>query len=393
VVRLTTSLTDDYCPIWSPDGSKIFFQQAYRPSHIRHQEEWECYISVVSSDGGDVEKLVEKESYEGISNVILSPDGKKIAFWAEGYLYVVDSDGSNLIELAKTGKRYHVWGADGSKIFYLDLPSVYVTYEGRLEELWRAFVINADGTGERQIAELTLAQGISEDGMWLADYNICSWSPDRTKILLFKQEETGYIWVWSEDEEKWKRYESGTEPPAPVLTKEPFHGLRLARKEVETTVLIWDLGENKLNYLAHLSYGPAGLPRGEEAVWSPNGKYVALWCHEISEEGLSAQIYTVDVESGAVEKLTSFLGVNMSPAWNLDGEHIMYLQSPLKWQWVPFPLNWHIWITDAGGGNKTQLTDSPMNEEGKWSPDGRRIAYISYPSGFPVPLLGHAVPR
>jgi Tol biopolymer transport system component len=279
--------------------------------------------------------------YAEVSNVILSPDGKKIAFWSAGCLYVVDSDGSSLIQLAKAGGCYHVWSPDGDKIFYLDLPSV-VSDAGRLEEPWRAFVINADGTGERQIAELALAQGVSKDAMWPVNYNICSWSGDRTNILLLKQEETRYAWVWSEDEEKWKRYESGTRPPASVLTKEPFHGLGLAHKEVETSVFIWDLGDNKLNYLAHLGYGPAGLPRGGEVVWSRNGKYVALRYHEISAEGLSTQIYTVDVESGEVEKLISFLGVNISPAWSPGGEHIMYLQGPLKWRWVPIPLNWHI---------------------------------------------------
>jgi Tol biopolymer transport system component len=47
---------------------------------------------------------------------------------------------------------------------------------------------------------------------------------------------------------------------------------------------------------------------------------------------------------------------------------------------------------DADGGNKKQLTDSPMNEEGKWSPDGRRIAYISHPLDSPVSWLEDTVP-
>jgi Tol biopolymer transport system component len=37
---------------------------------------------------------------------------------------------------------------------------------------------------------------------------------------------------------------------------------------------------------------------------------------------------------------------------------------------------------NADGSDKRQLTDSPMSEDGWWSPDGSRIAYVSYSQGI-----------
>jgi TolB protein len=117
----------------------------------------------------------------------------------------------------------------------------------------------------------------------------------------------------------------------------------------------------------------------EEVVWSPDGKYVALPCGEFSEAGASEQIVVVNMESGETKRLTSLAGVNAWPTWSPDGKKIMYWHAPLKYWWsAPIPLNTDIWVMDADGGNKKQLTDgTESNEDGFWSPDGSKIAYDS----------------
>ena len=87
------------------------------------------------------------------------------------------------------------------------------------------------------------------------------------------------------------------------------------------------------------------------------------------------------MESGEKEKLTSYLGVNDFPAWSPDGGEIMYLRSEVRDR-PGFAVNPDIWVMNADGSDKRQLTDSPMSEDGWWSPDGSRIAYISYSQGI-----------
>jgi Tol biopolymer transport system component len=56
----------------------------------------------------------------------------------------------------------------------------------------------------------------------------------------------------------------------------------------------------------------------------------------------------------------------------------MYLQSEVEG--LTKIQNFDIWVMDSDGSNKKQLTESPMHEEGEWSPDRKRIAYISFDS-------------
>lgn len=213
-----------------------------------------------------------------------------------------------------------------------------------------------------------------------------AWSPDRTKIFLTKLEETGYTWVWREDEGKWVRYKAGTEPSIPILQEKGWEEVKLMAKEHENTAWIWDLIENELRFVGHLSYGIVHyLPTGE-VVWSPDGTYVALPCNEFSEAGATEQIYVINVETGESRRLTSFVGANTWPVWSPDSKRIMYVQVPPKYWWSPYISDSNegsdIWVVDIDGSNGKQLTDIPKNwEVGDWNPDGSKIAYLSWQSG------------
>jgi len=253
--------------------------------------------------------------------------------------------------------------------------------------------MDIDGKNHKKIAELTLEEKYVDDTGYLGHtvgpmYGIqkrlsWAWSPDRTKIFLTKLEETGYTWVWREVEGKWARYKAGTEPSIPILQEEdPFwEGTKLIAKEHENTAWIWDLKDNELRFAGHLSYGIVHyLPTGE-VVWSPDGRYVALPCNELSEAGATEQIYVINVETGEGKRLTSFVGANTWPVWGPDSKKIMYVQVPSKYWWSPGMFNYDegsdVWVVDIDGSNRKQLTDIPKNwEAGDWSPDGSRIAYL-----------------
>jgi Tol biopolymer transport system component len=158
---------------------------------------------------------------------------------------------------------------------------------------------------------------------------------------------------------------------------------KLIHKEHENTAWIWDLNDNELRFVGHLSYGIVHyLPTGE-VVWSPDGKYVALPCNELSEAGATGQIYVINVETGESKRLTSFVGANTWPVWSPDSKKIMYVQVPPKYWWSPGMHNSDegsdVWVVDIDGSNRKQLTDIQKNwEAGDWSPDGCKIAYLSW---------------
>ncbi len=65
-----------------------------------------------------------------------SPDGRRIAFDAHDVIYVVNADGSGLRRLAQNA-TFDSWSPDGRKLII-----------GRLNGLW---VMNADGSGQRNL--------------------------------------------------------------------------------------------------------------------------------------------------------------------------------------------------------------------------------------------------
>ncbi len=419
VTALANTSADERYPVWSPDGSKIFFKS----------DNWIC---VCNPDGSRREKLTEIEE-----PFVFSPDMKRVFYvkriapdnimgiarndpevkgeikaledeygaLIEEYKAGITDNTANLVVVLKSSELVSVAtgksAAEEKKYvldIYIDLRNETVIKIERIEkakvpvgeekEKYQAYVMDINGKNREKIAELTLEEEYVDDGGYIGStrgpmYDMHSWSPDRTRIFFTKLEETGYTWVWREEEGKWVRYEAGTEPSIPILQEEDWKGQKLIAKEHEKTAWIWDLKENELRFIGHLSYGIVHYTLKGEVVWSPDGKYVALPCIELSEAGATEQIFVVNVETGESKRLTSFIGANNWPDWSPDSMKIMYLREPPEYWWSPYIFDsdegGDIWVVDIDGSNEKQLTDIPKNwEAGCWSPDGSKIAYISW---------------
>jgi TolB protein len=108
---------------------------------------------------------------------------------------------------------------------------------------------------------------------------------------------------------------------------------------------------------------------------SPDGKKVAY----VEESNSSADIYLITI-GGTENQLLAAGGINITPVWTPDGNHILYTHSPTLDGTIPQ----RIYIMEAKGFNKTAL----INETGSYSevvptisPDGSQVAFASDRSG------------
>jgi Tol biopolymer transport system component len=123
---LLMSISQQYeLPTSSPDGTKIAFT---RYEGINKSSLWIIDVSTNNS-----RRLAD--SVELISDSSWSPDGSKIAFTGMHEIFVVNTDGSNLVKLTDDGGSPS-WSPDGSRIAFTS-KGIHVmfangTYEKRL---------------------------------------------------------------------------------------------------------------------------------------------------------------------------------------------------------------------------------------------------------------------
>jgi Tol biopolymer transport system component len=167
------SLTDgfDAEPAWSPDGAWIAF--------TREETGWfDFFIWVVRADGTDPARI---DSLGGFQPA-WSPDGSKIALSADGDIHVMDTDGSNRVNLTdgpdNTFSREPAWSPDGTQI-------AYTRWEDGNAEI---YVMDADGSNP-----INLTTNSATDAQ-------ATWSPDGTKIaFVTNRDGNGEIYVMNAD--------------------------------------------------------------------------------------------------------------------------------------------------------------------------------------------------
>jgi TolB protein len=137
----------DTDPVWSHDGGKIAYVRAYD-------------IWLMNADGTGQRKLTSGAGRDLLPS--WSPDGRKIAFerrlgnregrrhGASSFdIYVVNADGSGLRRLAENGSR-PLWSSDGKKMAFSRPLGNGNGFPETLDN-WEIFVMNADGGEQRNL--------------------------------------------------------------------------------------------------------------------------------------------------------------------------------------------------------------------------------------------------
>jgi len=177
--RLTDDPAYDAWPSWSPDGAQIAFvsDRAGNPD-----------IYVMDADGGNVRQLTQHS--ENDIWPAWSPDGTRIAFPSRRdgnfEIYVMEVDGSSLERLTNTSSAedFPTWSLDGSLILF-----------SRIGEDQGTYVINPDGSGERQLLDFPVLEP--------------AWSPDGLRIA-FGSDHEGFrgIYIMNANGENLQRLSS-----------------------------------------------------------------------------------------------------------------------------------------------------------------------------------------
>jgi Tol biopolymer transport system component len=181
-LRKAGACEDRITPAWSPDGRRIAFGGnigAVRANAVEQAE-----IFVMNANGGDVRRVTRvtdgKEPFSlDVRGPAWSPDGKQLVFEVENLknadppnrraLYIVNADGSGLRQLTpwslNAGDNPD-WSPDGKLILFRTV-SISNRHHGNLH------TIRPDGTGLRRLTsypapKTVLSPTFSPDGRWIA---------------------------------------------------------------------------------------------------------------------------------------------------------------------------------------------------------------------------------
>lgn len=249
-------------------------------------------------------------------------------------IYVMNDDGSNVMQLMSDSADNFcpAWSPDGLHIAFISEDGSYPNHIVNIS------MIDADGA---KLVRLTSQP--------TQIFNL-AWSPDGQHIAFSAV--------------------LGVPPSIFIMDADGSNVVRLTK----------DLGKGSGN-----DYRPA---------WSPDGRRIAFTSNRGYANGTNAgyddyNIYVMDADRSNVVQLTRGPANDQSPAWSPDGRRIAFASSPCPITcdngegWRDFD----IYVMDADGSNVIQLTRGPANDYSPaWSPDGRRIAFVS--SSSPLTCIG-----
>ena len=136
-----------------------------------------------------------------------------------------------------------------------------------------------------------------------------------------------------------------------------------------------------------ITEGPDGSPLGD-LDWSPDGTRIAFVATLPTDDGNpltyeedNSEVYSVRVDTGALDRLTDDIHRDEDPQWSPDGEQIAFVSDRDDELCDPqgggCPYTTEIYLMRSDGSNEVRFTKNARRHDRnhEWAPDGRAIAW------------------
>jgi Tol biopolymer transport system component len=341
------ALTDgeDVSPRFSPDGSQVIFAH----NGVRGGSLWR--VSIV---GGEPRRLVE-DAAEGA----WSPDGKQLGFIRisddrnQGQVWVANADGSGArrVYAGEAGLRWLSWSPDSGRLLAVSVPLAnapiyYVT-------------IPANGDSARVVHPVA-GLALTSNPVWL--------DRDRIVYSIIEALATSVTGQASRIVEQSLRTGKVRE-----LLNLPNNCTHLAVLGDER--LLIGIAQQSQNLLLVDQPGTPGvrerwLTRGassdRQPVFSPDGERILF---STNRSG-NLDLWEMNVESGALSRITDHPGNDWDPAYSPDGRKILWSSDRSG--------VFEIWEAAADGSGARQVSNDGVDAENPtMTPDGEWILFLS----------------
>ena len=257
-------------------------------------------------------------------------------------IYVMDADGSGVVQLTNDGGISPSWSPDGRRIAFMSLRDGY-----------DISVMNADGSDVVQLTD-------NDDNDWSP-----SWSPDGRRIAFYSDRDGDWqIYVMNADGTGVVQLTDNRSPVgAPSWSPD---GRRIAFSAIRDGAFEIHLMNADGSGVVQLTdSGTANLVPS----WSPDGRRIAF----LSNRDGDGEIYVMNSDGSGVVQLTDNDYHDSYPSWSPDGRHIAFDSYPDG--------NGEIYVMNSDGSGVVRLTDNDdWDRDPSWSPVMGGVPEVVAPS-------------
>lgn len=303
--------------------------------------------------------LLQKLTFSGdVSNPVISPDGKSIAFVRQNNIYLQDINTGSSVKLNVVDHSVF-----GNLQFSLNGETLYFRNERRTTASGDIFQVSRFGGATTKILENSWSGiGISPDGKNISFVRLF---PNEAKWVLFRKNlTTGEEKAIFERNSPDSIYRTGF----PAWSPDGKKIVTVAQEKPASTIYVIDAetGES-------VKQETPRFVQIEQTVWSANGNAIFITGRE---KDRFFQLWKMNYPSGELRRITNDLSIYRHISISADGKSLVAEKQSIYS---------HLWVA----GNESldglkQVTSGNLNRDGNagiaWTPDGN-IVYSSRISG------------